>query len=330
MKTKHKLRGICSRTLHFCLFLHITRVSSHKILINCSQKMSSGTLDVCEKYYGTRNIYELFSVEKNASVQEIKKAYYRLSLQTHPDRVPESDKKEATEKFKVLSKLYNILSDKDSRAIYDERGVVDDDDDASKNWMDMWQQFFKPLTTEDIENYQKSYTGSETERTDIKRAYLGGKGCINFMMQTVPFMTCEDEPRIAEIVKEMIAQKEVPEYAIFTKEPKEKRNRRHKKYAREAKIAKEIKQQQQSTASLEQQIALKRKSAFSSLIESLEAKYGGREDETDDLFELDEEPPKKRKMPQRKREESAGRSTKSAKPPKKKPVAAGRKNRSSK
>ncbi|XP_053663038.1 J domain-containing protein CG6693 [Anopheles marshallii] len=289
----------------------------------------SGTLDVCEKYYGTRNIYELFSVEKNASVQEIKKAYYRLSLQTHPDRVPESDKKEATEKFKVLSKLYNILSDKDSRAIYDERGVVDDDDDASTNWMDMWQQFFKPLTTEDIQNYQKSYIGSETERTDIKRAYLGGKGCINFMMQTVPFMTCEDEPRIAEIVQEMIDQKEVPEYAIFTKEPKDKRNRRHKKYAREAKIAKEVKQQQESTASLEQQIALKRKSAFSSLIDSLEAKYGNGKDEADDLFELDEEPPKKRKTQPRKRDESAGRSTKSTKATKKK-QAVGRKNRSSK
>ncbi|XP_052896510.1 J domain-containing protein CG6693 [Anopheles moucheti] len=289
----------------------------------------SGTLDVCEKYYGTRNIYELFSVEKNASVQEIKKAYYRLSLQTHPDRVPESDKKEATEKFKVLSKLYNIISDKDSRAIYDERGVVDDDDDASTNWMDMWQQFFKPLTTEDIQNYQKSYTGSETERTDIKRAYLGGKGCINFMMQTVPFMTCEDEPRIAVIVQEMIDQKEVPEYVIFTKEPKEKRNRRHKKYAREAKIAKEVQQQQKSTASLEQQIALKRKSAFSSLIDSLEAKYGNGKDEADDLFELDDEPPKKRKAQTRKRDESAGQSTKSTRTTKRK-QAVGRKNRSSK
>ncbi|XP_035912283.1 J domain-containing protein CG6693-like [Anopheles stephensi] len=286
----------------------------------------SGTLDVCEKYYGTRNIYELFGVEKNASVQEIKKAYYRLSLQTHPDRVPEGDKKEATEKFKMLSKLYTILSDKDSRAIYDERGVVDDDDDARTNWMDRWQQFFKPLTTEDIQNYQASYTGSETERNDIKRAYLGKKGCINYMMQTVPFMTCEDEPRIAKIVQEMIDQKEVPEYAIFTKEPKEKRKRRHGKYAREAKLAKEIVRQQESTASLEQQIALKRKSAFSSLIESLEAKYGSGKDEADDLFELDEEPPKKRKM-QRKQSASA------AKPAVKKKAAAaasGRKTRSSK
>lgn len=43
--------------------------------------------------------------------------------------------------------------------------------------------------------------GSETEERDIRKAYLGGKGCINFMMNSVPFMTVEDEPRIIELVK---------------------------------------------------------------------------------------------------------------------------------
>lgn len=45
------------------------------------------------------------------------------------------------------------------------------------------------------------FTGSETEERDIKKAYLGGKGCINFMMNSIPFMTVEDEPRIMEKVK---------------------------------------------------------------------------------------------------------------------------------
>lgn len=43
--------------------------------------------------------------------------------------------------------------------------------------------------------------GSETEERDIRKAYLGGKGCINYMMNSVPFMTVEDEPRIMELVK---------------------------------------------------------------------------------------------------------------------------------
>ncbi|XP_053673942.1 J domain-containing protein CG6693 [Anopheles nili] len=270
--------------------------------------MPSGTLDVCEKYYGTRNIYELFGVEKSASEQEIKKAYYRLSLQTHPDRVPDSDKKEATEKFKILSKLYSVLSNKDSRAIYDERGIVDDLDDTTTNWMARWQQFFKPITTEDIDNYKKQFIGSETERNDIKRAYVSGKGCKNYMMQTVPFMTCEDEPRIADIVQEMIDSKEVPEYAIFTKEPKAKRDRRHKKYAREAKLASEMKQHQEDLSALQQQIAVKRRSAFSSLIDSLESKYCNNDDENEELFELGT-PPKTRKTT-RKQEARSGRASK--------------------
>lgn len=36
---------------------------------------------------------------------------------------------------------------------------------------------------------------------DIRKAYEGGKGCINYMMECVPFMTVEDEPRIMELVK---------------------------------------------------------------------------------------------------------------------------------
>lgn len=46
-------------------------------------------------------------------------------------------------------------------------------------------------------------TGSEMEERDIRKAYLGGKGCINFMMESVPFMQVEDEPRIIQLVKSM-------------------------------------------------------------------------------------------------------------------------------
>lgn len=44
-------------------------------------------------------------------------------------------------------------------------------------------------------------SGSETEERDIRKAYEGGKGCINYIMNSVPFMSVEDEPRIMEVVK---------------------------------------------------------------------------------------------------------------------------------
>ena len=52
----------------------------------------------------------------------VKKAYYKLSLEVHPDRVEQDEKKIANEKFKVLGKVYSILSDSEKRSIYDETG----------------------------------------------------------------------------------------------------------------------------------------------------------------------------------------------------------------
>lgn len=83
-----------------------------------------------------------------------------MSLQVHPDRVSDEEKEVATEKFKVLSKLNELLSDKDKRALYDDKGVIEDDDDENCSWLDMWKQFFKPITTNDIDKYQREYKGS--------------------------------------------------------------------------------------------------------------------------------------------------------------------------
>jgi len=246
------------------------------------------TLELCEKYYGTKDIYALFGIEKGALGKDVKKAYYKLSLQVHPDRVADNDKEEATEKFKVLTKLHGVLSDNNKRGLYDEQGIIDDDgdaDDSNSTWLEMWRQFFKPITTTDIDNYLKEYQGSETEKTDIRKAYLNGKGCINYMMESVPFMAVEDEPRIIELVKGWIGAEEVPEYKLFTEEPKAKRNRRHKKYAREALEARELKnemeKQKSGGDSLEQQIMKRnaeRNASANNYFDHLMQKYGGTDD----------------------------------------------------
>ncbi|CAD6991178.1 J domain-containing protein CG6693 [Ceratitis capitata] len=249
-----------------------------------------GLLDLCEQYFGERDIYKLLDLEKTALPKDIKKAYYKLSLQVHPDRVKDADKANATEKFKVLSKIYQVLSDKDKRALYDEQGVIDDEEDMEgklSSWLDLWRKMFKRITDEDITNYQKSYIGSELERNDMKKAYLSSKGCINQMMNEVPFLNVDDEPRLQKIIREMIDAGEVPEYKIFTNEPANKRQRRHKKYARESKEAEEIKQKMQNESSLEKQIMERNKSredGFNSLMDKLMEKYGGEDDS--EVFEI--------------------------------------------
>src|SRR5450830_1083891 len=67
-----------------------------------------------------RDYYEVLGLNRDASEDDIKKAYRKLAMKHHPDRNPDNPK--AEESFKEAKEAYEILSDANKRAAYDQYG----------------------------------------------------------------------------------------------------------------------------------------------------------------------------------------------------------------
>ena len=116
-----------------------------------------------------KDFYEILGVKKDATKDEIRKAYKKLALKWHPDKNPEN-KKEAEEKFKEIAEAYSVLSDPDKKKEYDNRDSIpnfenfkftnDDFDPFS-----MFNDFFK--SDNDFTNFDKF--GFKHDNFDINK-----------------------------------------------------------------------------------------------------------------------------------------------------------------
>lgn len=85
---------------------------------------SQTTRMVKDTYY-----YDILNVEPQVSESQIKKAYYKLSLECHPDRHPNNP--EAVQRFNLISKAYEIIGNEPSRKKYDKQGLDFDNNNIS-------------------------------------------------------------------------------------------------------------------------------------------------------------------------------------------------------
>lgn len=107
-----------------------------------------------------RDYYEVLGLQRNASTDEIKKAYRKKALQFHPDKNPGN--KEAEEKFKEATEAYSILSEPDARAKYDQFGHAAFQQGAGAQGFD-FSQF-------------GDFSGFEDLFGDILGSFFGGGG----------------------------------------------------------------------------------------------------------------------------------------------------------
>jgi len=74
-----------------------------------------------------QNLYEVLGLERDASSEDIRKAYRRKALQTHPDRLPQGasdiEIQDAAEQFRTVNNAYEVLNNQTNRQLYDKHGV---------------------------------------------------------------------------------------------------------------------------------------------------------------------------------------------------------------
>ena len=210
---------------------------------------------------------------------ELKKAYKRLALKYHPDKMvnQQGDKS----KFHEISKSYSILSDPKKRARYDQTGSTDDLESSIPvdTWDEYFNQLFDRVTEQSIIDYEKVYKSigfnldSKDEVEDILQAYQTVQGRLLDVIDHVPLSNYDDLKRFQSIIQEAIDKGQLEVLGDFPKVNQKELKKREAKLKREAKQAQAMKSDLNDLAKA---IQLKSKSRMDSLLANMEDKYAGK------------------------------------------------------
>ena len=115
---------------------------------------------------GQVDIYQVFSISTDATKVQVTKAYRKLALKYHPDKVSPEERDAATLKFQDINEYYAILIDDTRRGIYDKTGSLSDakegvDVNGDMSWDDYFATLFDKdgISKEKIEEFLTDYRG---------------------------------------------------------------------------------------------------------------------------------------------------------------------------
>ncbi|KAH8921460.1 DnaJ-domain-containing protein [Atractiella rhizophila] len=192
-------------------------------------------------------LYDTLSLQPSCSASDIRRSYLKLALKYHPDKVSHShssaslspskkqkEKEEAEEKFKSISRAYEVLSDEQTRKVYDSTGVVGRDGE--------WTA--EKVGVEELERFRKEYVGSEEEKSDLLTIFNDVSGSFPSILERhISFgASVEEEERLVSLIRKLISSGEITNGEAIDKfesdaKDEKARKRRLKKAEKEAKEA---------------------------------------------------------------------------------------------
>jgi len=127
-----------------------------------------------------KDYYKILGVDKNASAEEIKKAYRKLAMKYHPDKNPGN--KQAEEKFKEINEANEVLSDTEKRARYDQLSSSYNSwqqaggNPNSFSWEDLFNnpQYASRGTNVNVNDFGDMFGGGMGGFSDFFNAFFGG------------------------------------------------------------------------------------------------------------------------------------------------------------
>ncbi|KAJ1941574.1 hypothetical protein GGF37_003491 [Kickxella alabastrina] len=173
------------------------------------------------------DLYTVLQVTRTATDAELRTAYRKLALLTHPDKhshldASSGEAKAKTKQFQQIGFAYSVLKDMQRRKIYDQTGslavpILEEGKDWDAYFRQLWAGVVDAQT---IAQFAKVYKGSEEERGDLLAAYRLHEGDIGLILTEVMLAEVEDEPRFVDIIEAAIGAKEVKRTRAYTKSKK--------------------------------------------------------------------------------------------------------------
>lgn len=193
--------------------------------------------------------YAVLEVAVLATPIEVKKAYKRLSLRYHPDKIQQSSSGENTDQFPKVQFAYSILSDAGRRSRYDATGWLGDSEtDDVFDWKAYFDSVTDKITIDMIDEDRAKYQGLEEEKADIRQNFVFYEGDFLKLFEVIPHLEFDEaqEMRVYELIDGMLESGEIEastsiakSWTKYQKSRKTKVKQMLKKLAKEAKEAKE-------------------------------------------------------------------------------------------